>query len=94
MLHPEAQKKAQAELDAILGVGPARLPTAADRPHLPYVEACWVESLRWHTVAPEGLAHMVRMDDMYAGWHIPAGTFVLPNIWWASSPSRHVRKLR
>jgi len=32
--HPEAQKKAQAELDAVVGLD--RLPTFADRPSLPY----------------------------------------------------------
>ena len=35
-LHPEAQKKAQDELDRV--VGPDRLPTFADRPNLPYVD--------------------------------------------------------
>jgi cytochrome P450 len=82
LLNPAAQKKAQAELDAILGLGPERLPTTADREKLPYVEACWKESLRWHTIAPEGLAHMVRDDDVYEGYHIPKGTFVMPNIWF------------
>jgi cytochrome P450 len=82
LLNPVAQKRAQAELDDVLGPGPERLPTAADRARLPYVEACWKESLRWHPVAPEGLAHMVRDDDVYEGYRIPKGTIVLPNIWF------------
>ena len=34
-LHPEVQKKAQKELDAVVGNG--RLPTFNDRPYLPYI---------------------------------------------------------
>jgi len=37
VLHPEAKKKAQAELDAV--VGKNRLPVLGDRPELPYVTA-------------------------------------------------------
>lgn len=35
VLHPEIQKKAQAELDAV--IGPGELPTFSDRPSLPYI---------------------------------------------------------
>jgi cytochrome P450 len=86
LLNQTAQKKAQAELDAVLGDGPGRLPSAADRPRLPYVEACWKESLRWHVVGPEGFAHMVRDDDVYEGWHIPKGTLIMPNLWFVELP--------
>ena len=37
ILYPEAKKKAQAELDAIIGKD--RLPVLDDRPELPYVTA-------------------------------------------------------
>jgi cytochrome P450 len=37
ILHPEAAKKAQAELDAVIGKN--RLPVLGDRPDLPYVTA-------------------------------------------------------
>ncbi|RGP73506.1 hypothetical protein FSPOR_2088 [Fusarium sporotrichioides] len=36
VLHPEIQKKAQDELDAV--VGPGKLPEFSDRPSLPYIE--------------------------------------------------------
>lgn len=52
VLYPEAQRRAQKELDAV--VGPDRLPDFSDRPSLPFVEAVLREVLRWHPVAPLG----------------------------------------
>ncbi len=49
-LHPDVQRKGQAELDAV--VGSDRLPTFADRPNLPYVNAMVKEVLRWNAVVP------------------------------------------
>lgn len=51
-LHPEVQKKAQAELDQVLG---GRLPEFADRPNLPYINAVIKETGRWQPVAPLGI---------------------------------------
>jgi cytochrome P450 len=51
-LYPEVQKKAQAELDAV--VGPNRLPYFQDRPSLPYINAIVKESARWNLVLPLG----------------------------------------
>jgi hypothetical protein len=50
--YPEAQKKAQAELDAV--IGPHRLPEFSDRPSLPYVNALIKETMRWQLVVPLG----------------------------------------
>ena len=50
--HPEVQKRAQAEIDAV--VGTERLPDFGDRPSLPYIEAVYRETLRWHPAAPLG----------------------------------------
>jgi hypothetical protein len=46
------QKRAQAELDAV--VGRDRLPTFDDRPRLPYIEAICKESVRWQMALPFG----------------------------------------
>lgn len=46
VLHPDVQKKAQEEIDRV--VGKDRLPSYTDRPNLPYVEAVMREALRWH----------------------------------------------
>ena len=51
-MYPEVQKKAQAEIDAV--IGPNRLPDFDDRPFLPYINAVIKESMRWHLVLPMG----------------------------------------
>ncbi len=76
---PEAQKKAQAELDAV--VGPHRLPDFADQESLPYVCAVIKECLRWRAIVPLGIPHRLIEDDEYRGYFIPKGTLVISNIW-------------
>lgn len=51
-IYPEILKKAQAEVDAI--VGHERLPTIKDCSALTYVNAICMELLRWNVVAPLG----------------------------------------
>lgn len=53
VLNPEVQKRAQEELDTVVGHG--RLPTMDDRPRLPYMEALLLEVLRYHPVGPMGI---------------------------------------
>ncbi|TFY81372.1 hypothetical protein EWM64_g2644 [Hericium alpestre] len=50
--YPEAVKKAQAEIDAVIGND--RLPTFEDRDKLPYVNALAKEVIRWGPTAPLG----------------------------------------
>ena len=95
-LYPEAQKKAQAEIDAV--VGPSRLPDFHDRPSLPYINAVVKESSRWNLVLPSGrffpiifiatiltslggVPHMSSTDDEYNGYYIPKGTIMIGNAW-------------
>ncbi|KAI0762207.1 cytochrome P450 [Fomes fomentarius] len=78
-LFPEIQKKAQAELDAV--VGQSRLPEFEDRHSLPYTSAVIKELLRWHVVAPIGLPHRIVSDDVFNGYLLPAGATVVANIW-------------
>ena len=54
--YPEVQKKAQEELDNVVGRG--RMPIFADRDSLPYIQACVRESLRWRTMDPVGDPHV------------------------------------
>lgn len=50
--HPAVQKKAQEELDAVVGRG--RLPLITDRPALPFVHAVVKEVGRWYNSSPIG----------------------------------------
>ncbi|POY72210.1 hypothetical protein BMF94_4716 [Rhodotorula taiwanensis] len=77
--HPEIQKKAQEELDRV--VGRDRLPNFADQPDLVYIGAIVREMMRWRTIIAGGLAHCSTEDDTYNGYFIPKGTVVLANHW-------------
>jgi len=77
--YPETQARAQAELDAVVGL--ARPPNFADYLHLPYLRAMVKETLRWALVAPLGLPHRTNEDDWYEGMFIPKGTICIPNVW-------------
>jgi len=52
LLHPEIQKMAQEELDAV--TMRERLPTFEDRPRLPFVDAICKEVTRWRPITPLG----------------------------------------
>ena len=77
--HPEIQKRAHDELDAV--VGRTRTPTFSDAPDLPYVQALVKESLRWRPVLPLGMPHTTTEDDWYEGMFIPKGTLCVANLW-------------
>ena len=77
-LYPEVQTRAQAELGAVVGLD--RLPSLADRPQLPYIEALVKEVLRYGLVAPKGFPHRLRVDDMHNGYFIPKKSLVMPNV--------------
>lgn len=77
---PDVQRRAQAELDAV--VGHARSPTADDEPRLPYLQALVKEILRWRTVTVlGGIPHAPLRDDEYRGYRIPRGTQITCNVW-------------
>ncbi|KAJ7259494.1 cytochrome P450 [Mycena haematopus] len=77
--HPEVQKKAQTEIDTVVGTD--RLPEFEDRPSLPFVEALYREVMRWKPVLPLSVPHASNADDIYSGYFIPKGTMVISNIW-------------
>lgn len=96
-MFPEAQAKAQAEIDDVVGTG--RLPDFDDYESLPYVVAITKEIMRWQLVLPLGVfdffysiitpivdlqigtAHACTTDDKYDGFHIPAGSIVVGSSW-------------
>ncbi|KAJ7671061.1 cytochrome P450 [Mycena rosella] len=79
LANPEAQKKAQMEIDSVVGAG--RLPNFDDEDSLPYVSALVKEVLRWRSVTPIAIPHFLSIDDEYKGYRLPAGSIVIPNAW-------------
>jgi cytochrome P450 len=79
MAHPKIQKRAQDELDVV--VGRFRPPTFSDAPNLPYIVAMVKETLRWRSAVPLGATHSSMEDDWYEGMFIPKGTMCLTNVW-------------
>ncbi|KAF9227072.1 cytochrome P450 [Gyrodon lividus] len=77
-MYPDVLKKAQAEVDAV--VGSERLPTFEDHDSLPYINAICKEVLRWNVVAPL-VIHATSQDDIYEGYLIPKGSVIIANTW-------------
>ena len=97
ILQPDAQRKAQAELDAVLGFCTA--PRLADRSRLPFMEALISEIFRAYTIGPigmshlrtncvlrsihyfSGLPHVAAEDDVHNGFFIPKDSIIFTNNW-------------
>lgn len=78
---PDVQRKAQAEIDSV--VGSDRSPSWEDiDSKLPYMVALVKEVLRWRSVAVlAGIPHANTKDVEYKGYHFPAGTNMIGNLW-------------
>ncbi|ESK84353.1 cytochrome p450 [Moniliophthora roreri MCA 2997] len=72
---PDAQRKAQEELDSV--IGRERIPTLDDMDSLPYMRAV---VMRWRPAPPMGILHASLEDDFYEGYYIPKGSLVIPNV--------------
>jgi cytochrome P450 len=79
-MYPEAQQKAQEELDRV--IGRSRLPDFTDKDQLSYVNALCNEVLRWRPVLPVSIPHRVMEDDEYRGMHIPKNSIVISVLWY------------
>ncbi|KAJ7670878.1 cytochrome P450 [Mycena polygramma] len=77
VMYPDVYRKAQAAVDDVVGY--RRLPDFED--DIPYVDAIVREVLRWRPVLPLAIPHAVSEDDVYKGYHIPAGAIVLGKAW-------------
>ncbi|KAH9487458.1 Cytochrome P450 monooxygenase 88 [Psilocybe cubensis] len=77
--HPEAHKRVQEELDAV--VGRSRPPTIADQEMLPQTMAFVLESVRWRPVSAGGFAHKAIKDIVWGNYVIPKGASVIGNVW-------------
>ncbi|KAL1885084.1 hypothetical protein Plec18167_001741 [Paecilomyces lecythidis] len=77
---PEVQKKAQQEIDRVIGSD--RLPTMADESNLQYIRGVVKESLRFLPSSILGIVpHATTNDDEYNGYKLPAKTGVMINVW-------------
>ncbi|KAJ7146860.1 cytochrome P450, partial [Mycena epipterygia] len=79
LANPDAQKKAQMEIDTVIGHG--QLPDFNSEQSLPYVSALVKEVLRWRPVTPIAIPHFLAVEDEYRGYRLPAGSIIIGNVW-------------
>lgn len=90
VLHPDVQSKVQAELAAV--VGRPRAVTEDDMATMVYLPAVVKEVLRLHPPGPLlSWARLSISDTIVDGYHVPAGTTAMVNM-WAISRDPHVWK--
>ncbi|ORY55870.1 cytochrome P450 [Pseudomassariella vexata] len=78
--YPEIQKRAQEEVDGMFGMeGVKRGKVNAGA--LPFLKACFLETLRWRPILPLAIPHATTQDDVYHGYLIPANTTIIMNVW-------------
>lgn len=76
--YPEFQPVLHEEIDRVLGDRP---PTFSDLPNLPVLRSFIRETLRFRPPVPTGIPHESTKDDIYEGYHIPAGSVMHPLEW-------------
>lgn len=69
----------QREIDDV--VGRHSVPEWEDRRRMPFTMASILETLRWRTTAPIGIQRATSCDTVIGGYQVPAGTFVVANLW-------------
>ncbi len=83
--HPQILRRMQAEIDAVLE---GRLPTLDDLPRMPFTLQVFEESLRLYPSAPI-LPRLTSQDTTLGGYHVPAGSRVLVNLYNIHRHPRH-----
>ncbi|XP_068118116.1 cytochrome P450 2F2-like [Hyperolius riggenbachi] len=73
--YPEIQKKAQAEVDKVIGTEVC--PSLEHRVSLPYTDAVIHEVQRFSSVVPNGLPHAALKDIKFKGYIIPKDTQIV-----------------
>ncbi|KAF9608874.1 hypothetical protein IFM89_011912 [Coptis chinensis] len=77
--NPHSLKKAQDEIDT--NVGKDRLVEESDIDKLVYLQAIVKETLRLYPASPLPAQHQAIEDCTVAGYHVPAGTRIITNVW-------------
>ncbi|XP_078670787.1 cytochrome P450 2D6-like isoform X1 [Branchiostoma floridae x Branchiostoma belcheri] len=78
VMNQEVQRKVHVEIDVSLG---KQTPSMLLRDYLPYTEATIREAQRIRSIAPSSVPHETTAPATILGHQIPAGTFILPNLW-------------
>ena len=76
VLHPEAQRRAQEEIDGVVGKG--NLPAFEDLDKLPYMTAIFYEVLRWDFHLLLRIFTLPELVDLHSIFQ--AGTHQHPNV--------------
>jgi len=80
MLHRDILKRAQAELDLVVGAN--RVVQESDIPNLPYLQAIVKETFRLHTVGALALPRQsIRASNDVLGYKLPAHTHLILNLY-------------
>ncbi len=87
VLHPDIMRKGQESVDAV--VPASRLPEFEDLESMPYINQIVKEVMRWRPVLPLGVPHLNTTDDDYDGYHIPANSMIVGNMWFMQHDSAH-----
>ena len=96
ILNPDVQMKAQLELDSVIGADRLPvINDREDLPYLrsvvaevyrfaPAVPLCmsmFISMFDTHSEITPGVPHASNQDDVYEGYFLPKGTWIMPNIW-------------
>ncbi|XP_015602519.1 probable cytochrome P450 303a1 [Cephus cinctus] len=77
VLNPDVQRKAQEEIDLI--IGHKQFPRLSDRVRMPYNDAIVLESVRMFMGRTMGIPHRALRDTYITGYRIPKNTMIVPN---------------
>ncbi|PPR01468.1 hypothetical protein CVT24_001872 [Panaeolus cyanescens] len=78
-IYADVAKRAQREMDDVLGFG--ILPRFEDEGRLPFTKSLIMEMQRWRDPNPLDLPHVSTDELVYKGYRIPKGSVILGNAW-------------
>ncbi|XP_049369477.1 (S)-N-methylcoclaurine 3'-hydroxylase isozyme 1-like [Solanum verrucosum] len=85
--NPQALQKLRDEISQVVGGGKGII-KESDLPSLPYLDACFKETLRLHPPGPLLLPHRAVQTCEVMGYRIPRNTQVLVNMWAIARDSK------
>ncbi|PKI79371.1 hypothetical protein CRG98_000249 [Punica granatum] len=85
--HPKVLKKAQAEIDNV--VGSDRLVKESDLTRLPYLHCIINETLRMYPAGPLMVPHESSEECHVGGYRVPGGTMLLINLYSIQRDPKH-----